>query len=197
MADGLTFEPEGHVYKLGTRVVPSVTQILGPLSAREYRFVDKSTMEAAAALGTAVHKMIELDVADDLDVASLSEPLLPYFAAWRNFRNLSGFECCMSEQRVHSAKYGYAGTLDLAGELNNRPTIIDAKRTAQVPRTAGPQTSAYRQALSEAGSEYANADRYALHLRVDGSWRLVPFVDKNDLRVFLSALTLHHWENNK
>lgn len=207
MPVGLTFDEASHVYRAEGRVVPSVTQILSRLSAEEYRFVDRSVMEDAALLGKAVHKMIELDLRGDLDVDALSDGLQVYYTAWQNFRQLSGFQMVLSEQRVYSARYGYAGTLDLAGWLNGRFSIIDAKRTAQVPHTAGPQTAAYLQALDESGSTFnvpgseqmaariVGADRYALHLRADGTWRLVPFTDKSDLRVFLACKTLHDWSN--
>lgn len=205
----LTFDEAAHVYRAGGQIVPSVTQILGRLSAEEYRFVDASVMEDAALLGKAVHKMIELDLRGDLDVDALSDGLQVYYTAWQNFRQLSGFQMVLSEARVYSAKYGYAGTLDLAGWLNGRFSIIDAKRTAQVPRTAGPQTAAYLQGLDESGQTFpvpgsttlaariANAERHALHLRADGTWRLVPFTDKSDLRVFLACKTLHDWSNQK
>ena len=205
----LTFDEAAHVYRVDGRVVPSVTQILGRLSAEEYRFVDASGMEDAALLGKAVPKMIDLDLRGDLDVEALSEGLQVYYTAWQKFRHLSGFQMVLSEDQVCSSKYGYAGTLDLAGWLNDRFVIIDAKRTAQVPRTAGPQMAAYLQALGESGRTFpvpgstelaarvANAERYALHLRADGTWRLVPFTDKSDLRVFLACKTLHDWSNQK
>lgn len=206
----LTFDEASHVYRVGSKVVPSVTQVLGRLSAEEYRFVvDRDVMEEAALLGTAVHKMIELDLRGDLDVEALSDGLQVYYTAWQNFRQLSGFQMVLSEARVYSSKYGYAGTLDMGGWLNGRFVVIDAKRTAQVPRTAGPQTAAYLQALDESGQTFpipgstemaariANAERYALHLRADGTWRLVPFTDKSDLRVFLACKTLHDWSNLK
>jgi len=203
----LTFDEASHIYRVGGQVVSSVTQILGRLSAEEYRFVDKSVMEDAALLGKAVHKMIELDLRGDLDVEALSDGLQVYYTAWQNFLQLSGFQMALSEARVYSSKYGYAGTLDLAGWLNTRFVIIDAKRTAAVPRTAGPQTAAYLQALEESGKQFyvpgmesmaariIGAERYALHLRADGTWRLVPFTDKSDLRVFLACKTLHDWSN--
>lgn len=203
MLDGLRYDDALHEYRWDGAVVPSVTQVLARLSAEEYRFVDKSLMEEAALLGTAAHKMIELDLRGDLDVDALSDGLQVYYAAWQNFRRLSGFQMVLSEARVYSAKYGYAGTLDLAGWLNDRFVIIDAKRTAAVPRTAGPQTAGYLQALREHAEDAVlwpqdtPIDRYALHLRSDGTWRLVPFTDKSDLRVFLACKTLHDWSIQK
>lgn len=203
----LRFDEATHTYTKDGVVVPSVTQILSDLSSREYRHVSREVMEEAAMLGKAVHKMIELDLRDDLDLDSLSDELRRYYDAWRNFLATSGFRMVLSEQRVYSSRYGYAGTLDLAGWLNKQSCLIDAKRTAQVPRTAGPQTAAYRQALAEGGWQFSfphdkaiqaridKAERYALHLRRDGTWRLVPFTDPSDLRVFLACKTLNDWSN--
>ncbi|WP_343792937.1 hypothetical protein [Dokdonella soli] len=181
-------------------IVPSVTQILGPLSAAEYRGVPADVMEAAAQLGTAVHKLIELDVRGELDEDSVTGALLPYLGMWREFRAQSGFEPAASEWRVHSARYGYAGTLDLFGRLNDRWVLIDAKRTAKVPRIAGPQTAGYEIALRESApivsfEAGAAIDRYALHLTPE-RWQLVPFRSPNDSRVFLSALTVHTFLEN-
>lgn len=193
MADGLQFDADLHRYTLAGQRLPSVTEILHPVTAHEYRGVDREVMDRAALLGKAVHKLIELDIAGTLDEDALDDSLRPYLAQWRQFCAQSGFSAIHSERRIHSARYGYAGTLDLAGKLNGTNAVIDAKRTAAVPRSAGPQTAAYRQALAElCGAEWQTADRYALHLTPE-RWRLVPQKDPNDLRVFLAALTLHNY----
>lgn len=193
VADGLQFDAELHRYTLDGRQLPSVTEILRPVTEHEYRGVDREVMDRAALLGTAVHKLIELDIAGTLDEDALDDSLRPYLAQWRQFRAQSGFLPIYSEQRVHSMKYGYAGTLDLAGKLNGMPAVVDAKRTTAVPRSAGPQTAAYRYALAEVfDGDWQVADRYALHLTPE-RWRLVPQKDPNDLRVFLASLTLHNY----
>ena len=199
----LQFDEDKHEYRLDGRVVPGVTTILKPISEAEYRHVDAATLDVAAWRGRAVHKLIELDLRDDLDVDGLSDELLPFHTAWRNFRNLSGFKCLLSEARVYSERYGYAGTLDLFGRLDGEAALIDAKRTVAVPRSVGPQTAGYEQAVREShpdavaqcasGPGDGRINRYALHLRADGSWRLVPKTDPNDARVFLAALTLHNY----
>lgn len=207
MIDGLVYRDDIHEYRYRGAVVPSVTQVLAPLSAIEYRGVDAEVLARAAALGKAVHKLIELDLRHDLDVDSLDDGLQPYYTAWQSFLQLSGFKMALSEARVYSSKYGYAGTLDLFGTLNAEAVLIDAKRTAAVPRTAGPQTAAYESALRDSYpdvvSKYASGagdgriDRYALHFTSDAKWRLVPFREKRDLRVFLSCQTILEWSNDR
>lgn len=193
VADGLQFDQAQHQYTLDGRRLPSVTEVLAPITAHEYRGVDRETMDRAALLGKAVHKLIELDIVRTLDEDALDDALRPYLAQWRQFRDQSGFHAHFSEERMYSSKYGYAGTMDLFGTLNRKFTLIDLKRTASVPRTAGPQTAAYVQMIRENSFDLpANIDRFALHLTPE-RWRLVPFNDPNDLRVFLAALTLHNY----
>lgn len=203
MSIGLHFDAEAHVYTLDGARVPSVTEILSDLSAREYRFVNAGVMAEAAWLGSVVHKLIELDIGAALDESDLDPRLLPYLDAWRQFCAQSGFQPLLSEQRVYSRRYGYAGTLDLFGSLHGDAALIDAKRCASVPRTAGPQTAGYETALRECQPEIVaqassgvapgRIKRYALHLLPGSKWRLVPFTNPADSRVFLSALTLSNW----
>lgn len=198
----LQFDAESHTYTVGGKVLDSVTQILKPLSAAEYRGVSADVLDRAAQLGKAVHAVIELDNKRVLDVDALDPLLVPYYGHWRQFLAQSGFKPLLSEEKLHSLRYGYAGALDLFGTLNGEAALIDAKRTVKVPRLAGPQTAGYEILLRErrpdlidaacSGPGNGRVHRYALHLTPD-RWQLVPFKDPNDQRVFLSALTLHNW----
>ncbi len=197
-APAILFEAEGHTYSLDGVRVPSVTQILADVTMREYRMVRADVMARAAQLGSAVHSVIELDIRKDLDEDALDPALLPYLAQWRQFVARSGFVPLLSEAIVHSRKFGFAGKLDLFGVLHGRHAVIDAKRCASVPRSAGPQTAGYAIALAESHPNGvpigAPLDRYALHLTPE-RWQLVPLRGRDDARVFLSALTLHQWSN--
>lgn len=195
----IRFEAESHTYTTTDGVVvPSVTQVLGDMSAAEYRFVPRDVMERAAALGTAVHAMIDLEIRRELDEPAMHPDLLPYLGQYREFVQWSGFKCLLSEARVYSARHGFAGTLDLFGEINGELVLIDAKRCARVPVTAGPQTAGYEIALRDCRPDLTCGDvlkikRYALHM-TPINWRLVPFNDPNDKRVFLAALTVRNFK---
>lgn len=192
--NALAFDRETHTYRRGEDVVPGVTTILKAITSEQYAMVDPAVMDRAADLGKRVHRMIELDAANDLDEETLADDLVPYLGQWREFRATSGFEVRKTEARVYCEKHGYAGTLDLYGGLRGRHCIIDAKRCAAVPMSTGPQTAAYAEAAREQfgiASSYP-IDRYALHMTPKG-WKLVPFRDPGDLRVFLSCLTIHNF----
>lgn len=206
----LQFDEASHTYTLGGVKLPGVTTALKSLP-NDYAMVDPEVLERAAVIGRAVHQIIADDIRGNLDEDQIDFDLLPYLDQWRAFRDTSGFVPLLSEQMVYSQRYGYAGTLDLFGILNGRLVLPDAKRTAAVPRSAGPQTAGYELGLRECMPDVvANAaqmvgwksskpvpiDRFALHLTRD-RWQLVPFKDPADQRVFLSALTIYQWSNAK
>jgi|SRR5690606_9702692 len=194
-AGGLLFDEAAHRYTLDGRPVPGVTTVLKLVSGADYAGVDPDVLARAAARGTAVHRMVELDGQGILDEDSLDDELRPYLAQWRQFMAQSGFVSLLQEGKVASRRYGYAGTLDLFGVLNGRFALIDVKSVVRVMRATGPQTAAYELALREWNPDVlpgdAPVDRFALQLRPAAAWQLVPFPSRTDARVFLGALTCH------
>lgn len=202
---GLVFHEEGHRYTLDGRPIPGVTTALKVISADDYRHVSEEVLAIKAQFGTAVHRMIELDCLGTLDLDSLDEKMLAYYAAWRDFVDNSGFKVLLSEGKVHSTKYGYAGQLDLLGILNGCFALVDAKCVVNVMPSTGPQTAAYEQAVRESRPDVlppkAPVRRYALQLRPPlpghpqdkARWTLHPFTDPAHLPVFLSALRIYNW----
>lgn len=203
---GLLFLEEGHRYFLDGAPVTGCTTALKVISDADYRFVDPELMAVKARFGTAVHRVIDLDCLGQLDLARLDDDLVPYWLAWRDFLTASGFQVRLSEGPVCSRKWRCAGKLDLFGMLNGVPAVIDAKCVVTVMPATGPQTAAYEAMLRESRPDLLPAGapcrRYALQLRpgADGgaaTWRLVPFTNPADLRVFLSCLSITEWRNAK
>lgn len=202
--DGLVFDQENHRYTLDGKKLPGVTTVLKPISTAFYRGVDPAVMEAAAILGQAVHKVIELDILGQLDTDMLDYRLLPYYRGWRSFLATSGFTPQLSEHQLASRRYRYAGTLDLFGRLNGIRSLIDAKRVAMIAPSTGPQTFAYGDLVREARPDLLPADaplrRYALQLKKPNrgqevaGWHLHPFTDDaRDARVWRSCLNISHY----
>jgi hypothetical protein len=192
------FDASTHTYTLDGARLPSVTEVLKITDPDAFAFVREEVLAAKRDLGRAVHKMIELDANDDLDESSLAPPLTGYLEKWREFRERTGFVVEHCELQLYSARYGYAGTLDLLGHFRSRPlrkALIDTKSGA-VPKTAGPQTAGYAQLLEENGI-CQRPDRYVLDLK-ETRWSLTDaYTDPNDLRVFLGALSVLQFQRKK
>lgn len=189
----IEFDEASHTYTLGGVVMPSVTQVLAPLS--DFSKVPRHVLERARQRGTAVHRACELYLLGDLDETSLDEEIAPYYYQFRRFLRESGFRPAKSELRVWSGRYGYAGTLDLAGELGKKQVLIDLKTPIQMPRSTGPQTAAYEAAYREIEdiNPRKRIHRYGLKLRPE-KYDLVPFTNDDDMGVFLALLTVHRWK---
>jgi|SRR5690554_2443358 len=188
----LEFNAERHEYRVHGRIIPSVTQVLKPLN--DLSHIPAHILNAKAELGTEVHKACELiNEHGGVDYGSLTERAAPYVEQYERFLAQSGFEPVLSERRVYSAKYGFAGTLDLWGYLHGKAALIDLKNTVTIAPVCGPQSAAYELALAEQDG-LETEERYVLQLKPD-DYRLVPMNAADDRRTFLAALHIHFWIN--
>jgi hypothetical protein len=194
----LAFDRAAHHYSISGAPLPSVSRILKPVSPYTDSPIPRHILEAKAEIGTAAHRAIELDIAGVLDIASLHPVIAPYFQAWRRFCDEAHYLAAASEMRVWHPALRYAGTLDSLGWLDGRPALVDFKCTANVSPTVGPQTAAYQEAttatptLPDEIRELArDARRWCLQLCPDGTYRMIPLDDPNDLRTFLALLTIN------
>ena len=190
--DALAFDEATHTYRIGGRVVPSVTRVIREvLAPDEYAGIPLHVLDHAAKRGRAVDRMIELDLAGELDPDSLHPELLPYWHAWQAFPDRQPWQDdpeWMSQGRVYSGPRHYAGTYDLL--IPSARALVDIKATAQVPRTVGVQTAAYADAMQST----VTLNRYCLHVTPAGC-RLIPLTDKSDSADFLAALRVFHWRH--
>lgn len=190
----LEFDEPTHAYTLNGRRVPSVTQVLDPLNMLDG--IPWDILEAARIFGSNVHVACHFHNIGILDWSSLDEYLASYVRGYLKFLAESSFVVLASEERVASVKAGYAGTLDIRGVLNRRKALIDIKSTSSLPRTVGPQTAAYENALREMTGEKTER-RFCLHLKPD-DYSLVPLKDGrgvSDLTCFVSALNVWRFRN--
>lgn len=189
----LEFDNDSHTYRLNGAVVPSVTQILSPYTSLE--FVNPELLRRAAEFGNHVHEACHLFNLDALDRDSLDPELAPYVDAWALFLDTTGAVVLLSEHRIASEQYAYAGTLDTVVWWGKSKRLIDIKSTAGVPKTVGPQTAGYANAYREQTGETLR-DRYCVQLRHDGTYRSHKLSDPADWSIFQSALILNRWYYN-
>lgn len=193
----LFFKQETHEYFLDGVPVPSVTQVLQACGLSDFSMVDPETLTRSMNFGTAVHKVVELDVLGKLDEESLDGKLLPSLSAWRNFIKNVPIKIISIESKVFSVKYGYAGTKDILGTFvyENDLAIVDIK--TGVPTISHPiQTAAYMAAYKELSGEKKKIRRFCLYLKED-KYRLVEHTSSLDFNVFLSGLQIWKYKNRK
>ena len=185
--NAIDYDDSTHTYTVAGRVVPHVTAILSRMT--NYSDIPKAKLEIARQKGVAVHRMVELDVAGDLDEDGLPEWLRPVLEQWRKFCTDTGAVVFASERRVYHPTYQYAGTLDLEVEMRGKRAIVDIKRSLLAGRVIGMQLAAYELASRPPGKQPAR--RFALRLHENGPYRLEPFADSRDYNDFVVCLAYH------
>jgi hypothetical protein len=184
----LTFDEATHTYRLLGGVVPSVTQILAPLSS--FAGIPAHVLEAKRDLGSRVHLACQLDDENDLDESSVEDDVAPYLDGWRRFLRESGAVVLANEQRVAEPALQYAGTLDNVLLLNGQKWLVDKKTCISLPLAVGPQTAAYQRALGDSTVTH----RGALRLRPDGTYRLDSLTGADDWTAFYACLALYRFK---
>ena len=185
----LTFDPAKHEYRWNGAVVPSVTQILTPLT--DLSFVDPDVLRRASAFGTAVHYACELHDTGRLDEEALDPELAPYLAGWRKFCSEHACTWDLIEQRVYHPTLRYAGTLDRRGNVDGYPSMVDIKSGTSLYPSVGPQLAAYTHASSPTPAAYR---RYAVRLYPDG-YELKQYTSPMDWPTFASLITIRNFCN--
>ena len=84
MEAALKFDAEQHVYSLGGRNLPNVTNIIRPLQEGFDR-IPPAVLEHARERGQAVHRAVLFHNENDLDIETLDLEIVPYFEAWIRF----------------------------------------------------------------------------------------------------------------
>lgn len=175
----LNFNPDTHVYWVDMdgqiEPVPSVTTINRELLNLDFSFIDPFYLDR----GVQVHKAIEIWLENDLDESSLEPRLVPYLNAFKKFMKQTKFKLTASEKIVWCKKLWVAGTIDLIGELQGNPVLIDIK-------TGGKQNHYHLQTAGYAIlNETPTIKRFCLHLNKEKeNFKLEPHPNSKDVEVF-------------
>lgn len=185
------FEPNGHIYTLGSVILPSVTQIMRPMSLMLYEGVPPDVMQAAADRGTRAHEQVSNYIRFGL--MEPDEDTQPYLDAFLAFDADYRPRWIGSEYRTFHRTLMYAGTLDLIGYIEpddgRGVDVVDIKCTAQFHRIMlSTQVSGYAEAVKSHGVKVRNL--YGLQLLRDGKYRFEAVPD--GYKLFLHCLALHN-----
>lgn len=161
----LEFKEKNHTYWLyGTRI-PSVSELMRPLSDSMYKGIDAEILDLAAERGSTVHEAIENFA--KYGIEDCKPEYQGYFDGFLAWVNENRVEILASEIMAYNRVYRYAGTLDLICNVRGERWLVDVKTTAQVNRMlTSVQLEAYKAALVSHG---ITVDRKAvLHLKKAG-----------------------------
>lgn len=197
----LIYNDEQHTYSLpGVGVLPGPTVVLDQMG-----FVSEFAKNSPKALrfGKHAHKMVQLDINNNLDENTLSEGLLNAFSGWRKFRKDNPQLIPMLdriEKPSFHPLYLYAGTPDLVFYEVKKGYIeyylFDIKTGCYCP-SYELQTAAYEGILKHWLKLRTSIPfkRFILFLNdKSDSYTLQPLTDKTAWNAWLNTLGCYNWK---
>lgn len=191
-AAAIQLDEATHTYTLNGVVVPNVTRVIDQ-QLRDLSKIPLDVLLNKREIGQLVHEATALDAAGQLDDATIDQDIVNYVKAWRKFLLEKQPRILATEQIVYHPLYGYVGKLDHEMVINDVPGIVD-KKSGDPDDAVGVQLASYLEARNHgrpAKDKFTR--RWALHLRPDGNYRLIPFTAKDDFSTFLNALSCFKW----
>ncbi|MBQ3326539.1 MAG: hypothetical protein IJG86_01975 [Clostridia bacterium] len=168
----IDFNEEKHLYTLNGFRLPSVTQIMEPMSLMLYSSVPDETLQDAADRGTRAHEQVSNIVLYGIE--EWDDDTEPYVKAFLDFQRDYNPSWLASEYRTYHETMQYAGTIDLIGYIDpddgTGVDVVDLKCTAAFHSVMlATQIGAYAEALRSHGVPVRN--RYGLQLLKTGKYR--------------------------
>jgi len=225
------FDAETHRYILDGVEQPHVTGMLTQYGFTDYGDVPWRKLDRKQAIGSIVHEitfaMDEDEIAFDLALGGAMDrhadkvnfhaitdaDIVPYVRAHCKFMDESDFRTFPGyvEKRmiaeVHGMRYGM--TLDRAGMLAGRPTILDYKSCYAIEKSWPVQIALYALGTPiptfnnvAPGRKFWKWERVIVWLKPDENYQLLPggrrvsdpTIEKRDDEVALALLRLVHWK---
>jgi len=182
------YNDERHEYRIDNIVVPGVTTILQAAGLYDNSFFTEESRNR----GTYVHKACLYHLQGDLHEDTIPDEYRGYIEAFKRF--MAEADCKPHLDRCEVPLFSeilcYGGTPDMPCFLNHADSLVDLKSGAETPVT-GIQLSGYMTLLGYP------AKRYGLYLKADGKYKLIPYTDRNDFKIFNAALTLYNWRQER
>ena len=198
----LTFDASSHTYYVdGVPVPRSVTGVLKTAGLIDFSFLPTLVLERHRERGAVVHQAIHYLNERDLDLGEFRADFpdwVGYVDAWVTFCRLRAFVPVLSEHRVYSRRLDCAGTVDCFGLLDGQAVIVDFATGDPADVAKDLQTAGYLilarewcdedAALAAFMAAHPVVRRYAVALKVDGTFKLHPYLDPLDARHFLTLV---------
>lgn len=182
--DEIVFLAEPHTYHLGGKEYPSVSRVLDSILGDAFEDVPPDRLEFCQGRGNAVHEAAALLIGGELDWSTVDPRIEGYVRAAEKFHQDCPGKIVYTEKRMVSPYLGIAGTPDIVKFLRGRRSLIDYKTSQQMKPRMRLQTAAYMALHNALYPTQPIYDRYGLKLSPDGTYKLIPHEDFDDLAAF-------------
>lgn len=200
----IRFDPVQHRYWRGEVELPSVTQILKDNGVTP-PYPETEDGRIQRDLGSALHRVCELYDLGKLDVDAfrrMDQERPPHLRIEHGFNEYLRFltehkpTWTHIEHIVYLESWSYVGTLDRAGFINGRKSVVDIKRTKSPIPATGLQVAGYAMALDPVG--YRDYSLYSLVLpKEDGEYQLIEYTSPKLFRQWQSLVDCYWMRRGK
>ena len=159
----LTFNEEKHEYRLGDKILPSVSEIMKAITTFFYKDVPQIALDIACERGKICHQAIfDYELFEDYQI---EDKYKPYFESYLKFKE--EYKPKILHQEIMLTNGEWAGTIDCICEIDNETWLIDWKTSRDLHENLlEVQLEGYKQLCVYNGIKI---DKYgAVHLKKDG-----------------------------
>ena len=172
----ITFNEELHEYRLDGERVPSVTELIRPLTTAQYNAINPEVLRIAAERGTEVHEACEA-IDYGLEPEDPAPDTWGFIEAYNQFLYDHAVEYYGIEEMGACRDFpiDYAGTVDRWGLVDGELAVVDIKTIAspsiEQKLSVTLQTELYAWII-DAKHGFEPPRKYALYLKKDGDYTL-------------------------
>jgi hypothetical protein len=160
------FDEVLHRYTIDGKILPSVSEIMKPLSEQYYSNVDKNVLRNAAYRGTRIHKAIEMF--HQFGIETDEQDIKPYLLGYKMAYMLEGYEPVYNEIMLTNNEY--CGTIDMIAKRGDEIIIIDLKATSKINfELIEVQLAGYQELVKHVGMD---CKTYVLHVK-KGAYKFI------------------------
>ena len=183
----IQFNEERHEYSVDGVIVPSVSEILKPLTVDTVEKAKPWLRDIAADRGTRIHQATMLmDYGEDVEIDADIEG---YIKAYQRFLDDYRPKWEGIESIVYHDYFQYAGTIDRYGYIDGEKVLVDIKTGAYNKYTMSAQLGAYICALAKMNG-FRTSRAFDLMLSRDGTYQMKP-IDHNASSLFIDCLSIY------
>lgn len=183
----LLFFDEGHEYVEGDRELASVSEVIRFITREVYSTVIQAKMDMAADRGSRVHKVLE--ALDKYGEVEADDDIIDYAKAYLQFRKEHEVSWEVIELPISHSSLDVAGTLDRVGMIDGEFTIVDLKTSYAINKPLVTAQLNFYRMIWESKNDKPIDKLYVLHLHKDGTYKLVPVVQSDDIP--MACYTIH------
>jgi hypothetical protein len=144
-------------------------------------------------MGQCRHAAVELWVKGTLDLSTVHPEIMPSIEAFLDFQQHTGFRPTHSEYKVWNPIYQVATRIDLMGELPDGVEVIIELKSGACAKPTAIQTAGQDSLL---GAQRTR-QRFGLSIPKTGKPKVVPYTDRDDYSIWISAMNIAIWKVKK